>query len=97
MDQTFDEIRKLAEQGLTACQIELGNCYLTGTNVGDRKLPQDYAEARRWLGTAHKKGASTATFMLGTMYEEGKGLPVDVKKAIKYYKTAVERQTSSQP
>ena len=89
MDQTFDEIRQLAEEGLTACQIELGNGYLTGATVGDRKLPQDYAEARRWLEPAHENGASTATFILGIMYEEGKGVPVDVRKAIEYYESAV--------
>src|SRR6267378_8002903 len=88
MDQTFDEIRQLAEQGLTACQIELGNGYLTGASVGGRKVPRDFAEAKRWLEPAHKKGASTATFILGTMYEEGKGVPVDVRKATKYYESA---------
>jgi TPR repeat protein len=88
MDQNFDEIRQLADEGLTACQIELGNGYLTGATVGDRQLPQDYAEAKRWLEPAHKKGATTATFILGTMYEEGKGIPVDVKKAAEYYESA---------
>jgi TPR repeat protein len=88
MDQTFDEIQRLAQQGLTACQIELGNGYLTGATVGGRKLPQDYAEAKRWLEPAHKKGASTATFILGTMYEEGKGVPLDVRKAIQHYESA---------
>jgi localization factor PodJL len=88
MDQTFDEIRQLAEQGLTGCQIELGNGYLTGATVGGRKLPQDFAEAKRWLEPAHGKGASTATFILGTMYEEGKGVPVDLARAIEYYESA---------
>jgi TPR repeat protein len=87
-DQTFDEILELAEQGITACQIELGNSYLVGASVGGRKLTQDFAEAMRWLEPAHEKGASTATFILGTMYEEGKGVPVDVGKAIEYYETA---------
>jgi TPR repeat protein len=87
-DQTFDEILELAEQGVTACQIELGNSYLVGATVGARKLTQDFAEAMRWLEPAHRKGASTATFILGTMYEEGKGAPVDVGKAISYYETA---------
>jgi TPR repeat protein len=91
MDQTFDEIRQLAEQGLTACQIELGNGYLTGATVCGRKLPQNYTEARRWLEPAHEKGASTATFILGTMYEEGKGGPADVSKAIEYYEGAAAR------
>src|SRR5689334_17943651 len=88
VDQTFDEILELAEQGVTACQIELGSGYLVGASVGGRKLTQDFAEAMRWLEPAHKKGASTATFILGTMYEEGKGVPVDVRKAIEYYETA---------
>jgi TPR repeat protein len=89
MSQKFDEIWRRAEQGSTAFQIELGNGYLVGATVGGRKLPQDYAEARRWLEPAHEKGASTATVILGTMYEEGKGGPVDVAKAIEYYEIAV--------
>jgi TPR repeat protein len=88
MDQTFEEIRKLAEEGLTGCQIELGNGYLMGATVGGRKLPKDYAEARRWLEPAHEKGASTATFILGTMYEDGKGVAADVMKAIQLYENA---------
>jgi TPR repeat protein len=88
MDQTFEEIQQLAQQGLTGCQIELGNGYLMGAIVGGRKLPQDYAEAKRWLEPAHEKGASTATFILGTMYEEGKGVPVDNSKAIALYEKA---------
>jgi localization factor PodJL len=87
-DQAFDEILELAEQGVTAYQIELGNGYLVGASVGGRKLTQNFAEAMRWLDPAHKKGASTATFILGTMYEEGKGAPIDVGKAIEYYETA---------
>jgi uncharacterized protein len=90
MDQTFEEIRQLAEEGITGCQIELGNGYLIGATVGGRKLVKDYAEARKWLEPAHKKGASTATFILGTMYEEGKGYLADVGKAIEYYENAVE-------
>jgi TPR repeat protein len=89
MDQTFDEILRLAAKGVTACQIELGNGYLMGATVGDRRLPQDYAEARRWLEPAHEKGASTATFILGTMYEEGRGVSVDIHRAIEYYERAV--------
>src|ERR1700761_6591298 len=91
MDQTFDEIHRLASKGFTACQIELGNGYLMGATVGGRTLPQDYAEARRWLEPAHEKGASTATFILGTMYEEGKGVSVNIRKAIEYYESAVAR------
>jgi TPR repeat protein len=88
MDQTFDEIRNLAEQGATACQIELGNSYLVGASVGGRELTQDFSEALKWLELAHKKGASTATFILGTMHEEGKGVPLDIPKAIEYYEVA---------
>ncbi|HEY6922654.1 MAG TPA: tetratricopeptide repeat protein [Steroidobacteraceae bacterium] len=90
-DQTFAKIMELAEQGVTACQIELGNGYLVGASVAGRKLTQDFAEAMRLLEPAHKKGASTATFILGTMYEEGKGTPVDVAKAIEYYEIAASQ------
>lgn len=91
MEQTFEEIEALAKEGRTAYEIELGNGYLVGANVGGRKLAQDHAEAKRWLEPAHMKGAFTATYILGTMYEEGKGGPVDIGKAVEYYKSAAAR------
>jgi TPR repeat protein len=91
MHQTFDEIRQLAEQGLTACQIEVGNSYLTGRDPNGDPCDINYELARQWLERAHEKDASTATFILGTMYEDGKGAQADIGKAIELYVLAADR------
>jgi TPR repeat protein len=91
MHQTFDEIRRLAEEGLTACQIELGNSYLTGRDPNGNPCHVNYELAREWLERAHEKGSSTATFILGTIYEDGLGVRADVEKSIKLYVEAADR------
>src|ERR1022692_3990189 len=45
--QSFDEMRKAAEQGDAAAQCYFGICYQTGQGVA-----QDYAEAVRWFRKA---------------------------------------------
>lgn len=87
----MEELAAQAEKGLTPCQIELANCYLVGRDVNGNALPQDYFKAKHWLERAHEKGAFTATVMLGTVYEEGKGVSVDIPKAIELYELAVQR------
>jgi TPR repeat protein len=91
MYQTFEEIRRLAEQGLTGCQIEVGNSYLTGRDPNGDPCDVNFELAKQWLERAHKKGASTATFILGTVYEDGKGVPADIGKAIELYVSAADR------
>lgn len=91
MHQSFHEIRRLAEEGLTACQIEVGNSYLTGRDPNGNPCEVNYELAREWLERAHAKGASTATFILGTIHEDGLGVLADVEKAIKLYVEAASR------
>jgi TPR repeat protein len=86
-----EELKAQAEKGLTPYQIELGHSYLTGVDYDGNAFPQDFSEAKLWLERAHEKGAFTATVILGTMYEEGRGIPVNIPKAIELYKLAVEQ------
>ena len=91
MTQTFDEIQRLADEGLTACQIEVGNSYLTGRDPEGNPCEVNFLKARDWLERAHAKGASTATYMLGTIYENGTGVKVDTRKAIELYEAAASQ------
>jgi TPR repeat protein len=43
----------------------------------------DFEKAIYWLKKAHAKGVRTATYLLGTIYEEGLGISVDVPRAIR--------------
>jgi TPR repeat protein len=87
----LEELRAQAEKGLAPYQIELGHSLLTGVDYDGNVFPQDFSEAKHWLERAHEKGAFTATVILGTMYEEGKGTPVNIQKAIELYEFAVGR------
>lgn len=88
--QTLEELEAKAEKGLTPNQIELGHSYLKGIDYDGNEFLQDFAKAKYWIERAHEQGAFTATTILGMMYEDGKGMPVDVPKAIELYELAVK-------
>lgn len=89
----IEKLKGKAINGSIACQIQLGHSYLTGSGYDGVDFPQDFAEARRWLQMAHEKGAHTATLLLGTIYEEGKGVPVNISEAISLYQSAAEHRS----
>lgn len=84
----IDSLHEKASRGLPSAQIELGHNYLTGMDSKGREFTRDYKQAMRWLEAAHNQGASTATFLLGTMYESGKGVERNVGEAIRLYEIA---------
>lgn len=91
MSKRLKELESKAARGLTPAQIELSHSYLVGRDSDGNVFPQDFEQARYWLERAHERGASTATVLLGALYEEGKGVTVDVPKAIQYYELAAKR------
>ena len=62
--------RKLAEQGDSTAQYNLGLMYDNGQG-----FLQDYAEAVKWYRLAADQGNASAQRNLGIMYEYGRGLP----------------------
>ncbi|HEX6907676.1 MAG TPA: tetratricopeptide repeat protein [Terriglobales bacterium] len=79
------EVRKKAEKGSVVNQGYLGWAYLYGHDT-----EVNYQEALRWLTAAAYEGRAARPFIhLGRMYEEGLGVPRDIKEAIRHYK-AVE-------
>ena len=53
--------------------------------------PYDYAEARKWYRRAAERGDTSAQYRLGTMYEDGEGVPQDYAEARKWYRLAAEQ------
>jgi len=51
----------------------------------------DYATAYRELLTPAQQGYAKAQFILGVMYDNGKGVPRDDKEAVKWYRLAAEQ------
>jgi TPR repeat protein len=91
MSTWLQEAEPLAMEGLTPYQIQLGHSYLTGFDPDGNPFSIDFDKARTWLERAHAKGAFTATYLLGTIHEEGKGVTVDTSRAIGLYEQAAAR------
>ena len=67
--------RPLAEQGHAQSQVNLGTIYTLGKDV-----PQDYAQALKWLRLAAGQendvaAQAIAQVKLGGMYADGEGVP----------------------
>jgi hypothetical protein len=76
-----------ADPGNVVSQGFLGIMYLQGRDG----VPQNYVEAFRLLTKAADQGASRPSVWLGTMYEGGLGIPVDLDKALQLYQLGAER------
>jgi TPR repeat protein len=75
------EVRRKAEKGSVVNQGYLGWAYLYG-----HETEVNYREALRWLQAAAYEGRAARPFIhLGRMYEEGLGVPRDIKEAIRHY------------
>ena len=78
--------RNAAEHGDPISQTRLGEMYLYGKGV-----PQDHAEAAKWLHKAAEQGHVEAYYTLGCIYDEGKGVKQDHDEAVKWFHKAGER------
>ena len=77
------EFHKAAQKGNIAAQHNLGYLYLIGNGV-----PQDYAEAVKWLRLASEQGFARAQSRLGLLYANGQGVPQDYVEAYKWFSLA---------
>lgn len=78
------ETRLFAERGDPEAQFELGRHLITGSEVAKK----DEAEGARWLRKAADQNHLPAQHVLGSLYEEGIGLPKDQAKAVEWYRKA---------
>lgn len=60
-----------------------------------RAVRSDPEAACRWLSSAVRAGNDSACMQLAECYEKGRGVPVDLKRAISLYETALARGGSS--
>ena len=83
------DIKKLiqqANQGDAIAQYTLGVMYATGQGV-----PQDSAQAVKWLRLAADQGDAWAQYNLGYMYDIGQGVPQDYTQALKWLRLAADQ------
>lgn len=85
--QWLDGVRCLADNGDAEAQVTLGIVYRDGSDGP----PQDYAEAAAWFQRAADQGNPMAKFNLGQMYENGRGVPLDLVQAHMWYNLAATR------
>ena len=83
-------VRARAEAGDAGAQNDLGLSYVHGQGV-----PQDDAEAVRWLRLAADQEDAGAQFNLGVMYDTGEGVPQDDAEAARWYRLAADQGNTS--
>jgi FOG: TPR repeat, SEL1 subfamily len=84
--QTFDEMRKAADEGDPQAQCYLGVCFQTGQGV-----KQDYPEAVKWYRKAADQNDPVAQCYLGVAYQNGLGVPQEYGQAAKWFREAASR------
>ena len=81
LQRRINYLRRLAKiAGHETAIILIGDAYAYGEGV-----PQDAQEAIRWYKKAVKAGATFVNEKIGLLYFEGRGVPVDYKKAYNYF------------
>jgi uncharacterized protein len=85
-DIDINTLRNQAEAGDAVAQYNLGVMYAKGTDV-----PQDDAEAIKWVRKAAEQGNVEAELILGAMYGKGRGVPQDDAEAIMWVRKAAEQ------
>ena len=85
--QSFEETKRLAEQGDATAQKNLGRMYADGDGV-----PMNTADAIKWYRQSGEQGNKDALAMLGELYERGEnGVPRNIAEAIKWYRPSAEQ------
>jgi S1-C subfamily serine protease len=81
-------LRQLAEQGNPIAANNLGVLYANGV-----KVPQDFAEAKKWYEFAGQHGNPTGEYNLGIAYQRGQGTPPDLTEAVKWFRLASDHNS----
>ena len=83
---TFNQLKKEAENGNAAAQVELGFCYQNGEGVA-----KDEKEAVNWFKSAAEKGNDKAQCVYALHCEIGHHVPKDEKEAFNWYKKSADQ------
>ena len=81
---SFDEMRKAAEEGDAQAQSYLGVSYQTGQGV-----PQDYQEAVKWFRRAAIQNDTVAQCYLGFCFLSGQGVPQELGEAARWFREVI--------
>ena len=84
---TIENLQAKAAAGSVVANGLLGFAYL----FGEEGASKDYALALQYLSDAAARGAPRPSVWLGTMYEGGLGVPVELEKARDLYQFDADR------
>lgn len=82
---------RAARQGNSKAAFNLGLLYWRGADAEAGSLAQDPAKAAKWLSQAADAGFAMAQQILAEMYLDGRGVPVDERKACDLSQAAADR------
>lgn len=80
-------LRRQAKYGDSSAAFTLGMAYEVGHPV-----PQNCAEAARWVTTAAEAGDAAAEYNLGLRYRDGDGIPANHAESAKWLRKAAARR-----
>jgi len=83
-EEQVKRLYKLMDKGNANAFDTLGACYFSGTHG----LPQDRQRANELYQKAGELGCANSYYNLGNSYLNGRGIEVDMKKAIYYWELA---------
>ncbi len=84
--EELERVRQSAERGDAQAEFTLGFIYFGGLSG----VAQDQAAALAWFRKSSEHGSDEAAFFVGTIYDQGRGVPVDRVEAIKWFRAAAE-------
>lgn len=84
-------IKAQAGRGDAAAQTVLASSY----SLGRDGLIQDYSKAVYWHKKAADQGNATSQYLLGQLYNQGKGVRQDYNKAIYWHKKSSDQNNAS--
>ena len=97
----LQEWKPLADEGNAAAQFNLGIMYQNGQGVDSdprvamqwyrRAAEQGYAAAIEWVRNGAEQGYADLQFIIGAMYELGRGIEQNDAKAITWYRRAARQ------
>jgi hypothetical protein len=82
----IERLRRAAEQGDVASQINLAAAYATGNGV-----PQDYPQTQQWLRKGADQGSAEAQYWLGVMYRDAVGVAPDQAETARLFRKAADQ------
>ena len=83
-EEAIKRLKKRAEAGDAKAIYGLGGCYRDGMYG----LPQDYTKALEYWHLAAELGYAAAYRSIGVIYDKGRDVDIDKKKAMHYYELA---------